>query len=274
MSAADSPYLPYGMLNATMLALADLKISPLGSGFMTGEGVFETIRVEAARPVLFESHQARLSASLRSFDAKGFSSRGELHVRCMRVIAANSLVRGSLKIIVFKEAGGWSELILARQPGYTPAHYERGFRLKTFPGDFRVDPINGLKSLNYLRNTHARRAAVAAGFDDALFIGPQQQVLEGAATNVFVVKDRVIRTPPLSAWILPGVMRGAIIRKFDAGVREQEVTRDDLRQADEVFVTNALLGIMPVAAVDEQGFDLAQNPVTRSLMAKVATLAE
>src|SRR3954470_13877563 len=130
MSAAEIPYLRYAMCNGAMVAIEDLKVSPLGSGFMAGEGLFETMRVKEGRPVFFESHQARLASSLRSLNDAPFSSRGELHTRCMRVIAANSLFCGSLKVVLFKEPAGWSELVLARPQSYTPEHYEKGYRLK------------------------------------------------------------------------------------------------------------------------------------------------
>ena len=267
----ESPYLKYAMCNAAVVETTALKISPLGAGFMTGEGLFETVRVRNSRPVLFEAHHARLAASLRSLDDLPISSRGELHTRCVRIIAANTLVNGSLKIVVFKEATGWTELILARLPKYGANDYERGFRLKTFPGDLRVDPLNALKSLNYFRNSYARRVAVAAGFDDALFIDPTHQVLEGSSANVFIVKDCVISTPPLGSGILPGVMRAAIIGRLGSrSVQEREVTQEELLQADEVFVTNALLGVMPVAQVDSTLYDLAKNAVTRSVMTAIS----
>lgn len=195
-------------------------------------------------------------------------------MRCMRVIAANSLVNGNLKIVLFKEPAGWSELILARAPSYTLAHYEKGFRLKSFPGDLRVEPLNGLKSLNYLRNLYAKRQAVLEGFDEALFINPVDQLLEGASTNVFIIKDRVISTPSLDAGILPGIMRGTIVRKIGQLVHEREISRQELLEADEVFVTNALLGIMPVAQVDEKTFDLSGNAITRSLSAALVQYME
>lgn len=273
MSAADTPYLRYAMFNSAIVATDDLKISPLGSGFMAGEGLFETIRVKNSRPVFFESHQARLASSLRNLNDGSLSVDEKLHARCLRVIEANALAGGSLKIVLFKEAPGWSELILARLPTYTPTHYEKGFRLKIFPGDLRAEPLNGLKSLNYLRNLYAKRSAVAEGFSDALFIDPNNRVLECASSNIFVVKAGVISTPSIDTGILPGVMRGMVVRRLAPGVQERVVTRKELLDADEVFVTNALLGIMPVVAIDERTFDLSANVVTRSLSVALADLS-
>ena len=268
MSNADVTYLKYAMCNSALVATDELRISPLGSGFMAGEGIFETIRVRNSRVVLFDLHHARLAASLKILAAPPGSSRDEFLAGCIQVIAENSLVDGSVKLLIFGEAKSWSELILARQAAYTPAQYEQGFHLKTFPCDLRMDPFHGLKSLNYLRNVQARRKALAAGFDEAIFVNPNQQVLEGAGTNIFVVKDGVISTPPLGSGILPGVMRATIIQKLKLlTIRERDVTLDELLQADEVFLTNALLGIMPVAGVDGHAYTLFVNPVTRSMTA-------
>lgn len=271
MNPPDAGFLRRAMLNGTVVATDALKVSPLGSGFMFGEGVFETVRVQEAQPRWLAAHQARLAASLGILGAAPLPTVDELHARCLQVIAANSLVNGSLKLVVFKDTTGWSELILARAATYAPARYQSGFRLKTVAGDLRVDPLHALKSLNALSNHRAKQSAVAVGFDEAVFFDPRQRVLEGATTNVFVVKDGVVRTPPLSSGILPGVMRAAILQLPPPPViREFDVTLAELRQADEVLVTNALLGIMPVVQVDAVRFDLARNPVTRSLRAALS----
>lgn len=268
MTTPETDYLPFAMFNGSVVATDALKVSPLGSGFMFGEGVFETVRVQNSRPMLFDAHQARLVASVGCLGAAPTSSRGELHDRCSKVIAANSLVNGSLKIVVFKEATGWSEMILARTATYAAARYEMGFRLKTAPCDLRVDPLHALKSLNYLPNIHAKRIVLAAGFDEAVFFDPHRHVLEGAMTNLFMVRDRVVSTPPLQSGILPGVMRACVIQMVEPpGIRERDVSLDELLRADEVFVTNALLGIMPVARVDATAYDLGGNTITRTLMA-------
>lgn len=271
MTPPDAGYMRFAMLNGSVVATDALKVSPLGSGFMFGEGVFETVRVQSSRPMLFDAHHARLAAALGGLGVGPAAASAELHARCDQVIAANSLVNGSLKIVAFHEAAGWSELILARNATYAAARYETGFRLMTVACDLRVDPLHALKSLNYLANHHAKRTAVAAGFDEAVFFDPHQRVLEGATTNVFIVKDREVGTPPLPSGILPGVMRARVLQlSAPPVIHERDVTLDELRRANEVFVTNALLGIMPVAQVDATAYDLSCNPVTRSLMATLA----
>lgn len=268
MTPPDAGYLRCAMLNGSVVATDALKVSPLGSGFMFGEGIFETVRVQGARPMLIGAHHARLAAAMGRLGAGPVSASAELAARCGQVIAANSLVQGSLKIVVFKEADGWSEMILARTATYAAARYETGFRLKTVAGDLRVDPLHALKSLNYLANHHAKRMALAAGFDEAVFIDPHQRVLEGATTSVFIVKDGEVSTPPLQRGILPGVMRACVLQLPGPSViHERDVTLDELRRADEVFVTNALLGIMPVTRVDATIYNLDGNRITRALMA-------
>lgn len=267
MTTPDNDYLHFAMFNGSVVATEALQVSPLGSGFMFGEGLFETVRVQNFRPILFEAHHTRLGGSLKSLGAMLPSSHDELQDRCRKVVAANSLVNGSLKIVVFKEMTGWSELILARAATYAAARYESGFRLKTVACDLRVGSLHSLKSLNYLANIQAKRMALAAGFDEAVFFDPRRHVLEGATTNVFIVKDHVVSTPPLQSGILPGVMRACILQKLGPpAIRECDVTLDQLLRADEVFVTNALLGVMPVAQVDATAYDFHRNTITRLLM--------
>ena len=187
------------------------------------------------------------------------------------MIAANALAEGSLKLIVFKDRAGWSEIILARPAAYTEARYATGFRLRTVPCDSRVDRLHTVKSLNHLPNLLAKRGAVAAGFDEALWLDPRGQVLEGATTNVFVVKGGVVSTPPVESKILPGVMRAEVIRLIGpSSVRERVVLLDELLQADEVFVTNALLGIMPVAQVDATVYGHCGHTLARAWMKALA----
>jgi branched-subunit amino acid aminotransferase/4-amino-4-deoxychorismate lyase len=275
VSTTDAIYQRFAMCNGSLVEAEALRVSPLRAGFMYGEGVFETIAVRRGRPVFFADHHARLEKSAAILEASAMAGCDALQARCLEVIAVNGMTAGSLKVVVFHGGTAWTELILARAHVYPATRYEAGFRLRTVAGDERVDPVHGLKSLNYLSNIRAKRAAQAAGFDEALFVDPQGRLLEGATTNVFVIRDGTVFTPPLSRGILPGVMRGRVL-SLNGPVRFRacDLGLDDLRRAEEVFVTNALLGVMPVAQVDDIHYDLGRNAVTRTLRAALESIWE
>jgi branched-subunit amino acid aminotransferase/4-amino-4-deoxychorismate lyase len=299
MTAPGSGFLHHAAHNGVLTAASTLRAALPNPGFAERDGVFETVRVLGSRPVGLAEHEARLAGALGVLGAAAsgslsrpipsdqadgalgttrptFAAGGKgLAERCAAVIAANGLVDGSLKIAVYRSAGGWAETILARPPAYAPAQYTAGFRLQTVPCDQWTDPLHGLKSLHRPHHQAARAAAAAAGFDEALWIDPRGLVLEGAVTNIFVVREGRVVTPALSAGILPGVMRARVLCLASPPARsERDLGIVELRQADEVFVTNALLGIMPVAQVDDITFDLGSSPITRSLMAALAERME
>jgi branched-subunit amino acid aminotransferase/4-amino-4-deoxychorismate lyase len=253
------------MLDGALCAAADARISPLADGFMAGLGVFETMKVSAGQPVFFAAHATRLE---RSATELGLSVAAGLKARCAQVIAANALAAGVLKVVIFSGGAGPAELIVARTFVYADVGYEKGFSLKTFPDARTGDGLGRLKTLNYLKNRRARSAARAAGCDDALFLDPAGHVLEGATTNLFVVHGERVLTPPAASGILPGIARGVVLG-LSGGERAQEapVTAAMLRAADEVFVTNALLGVMPVARIDERVYPLRADGVTQAIMA-------
>jgi len=256
---------PHIVLNGRLLDAGAARISPLGDGFMFGLGLFETIKVLNGRPVFFEDHYDRLRRSAGELRLPFTASAAELRARCEQCLSANGLGEGSLKLVVFQDTDGLGELIAAREKTHLPEHYERGFALKMFPGGQREGKLFGLKTVNYLGNLQAKQAAVAAGCDEALFIDSAGLVLEGSTSNVFVVKGGEVLTPPLDGRILPGIARSRMLQLLKNG-RECAIPAQLLADADEVFVTNALLGVMPVAAVDRQRHDLTRNPVTKSLM--------
>ena len=260
-------YLPHAMVNGRLLATGELRVSPLGDGFMFGHGLFETIKVQGGLPVLLEDHWARLAASARELGLGFIGVERELRSRCVQVAAANKLSAGVLKVIVFQEVNEVSEIIFARPNLYTPEQYATGFRLKTVTGTIRSGRLFAHKTLNYLQNITAKNEAVAAGFDEALFVDDDGNPLEGATSNIFVVRGSRVLTPACDGRILPGVARGRLLRLLGERAHEKIVSKAMLRDADEAFVTNALLGIMPVACVDEHVFDLTNNAVTRELMA-------
>ena len=255
------------VLNGRLLDGSEARISPLGEGFMFGLGLFETIMVLRGRLVFFQDHFDRLQRSARELGLPFTASCDELRSRCERCVSANLLGEGSLKIVVFQDTDGPGELIVTRKKTYLYEHYRRGFELKTFSGGQREGKLFSLKTVNYLGNLQAKQAVQAAGCDEALFIDSAGMILEGATSNIFVVKGGEVLTPPLDGRILPGIARSRVLQLLENGrARECAVPAQLLTEADEVFVTNALLGVMPVAVINLQRYDLNNNPVTKSLM--------
>jgi branched-chain amino acid aminotransferase len=139
---------------------------------------------------------------------------------------------------------------------YPDWNYQKGIRLY-IPGVRRnlraaLDPA--IKSGNYLNSVLALGEAKREGYDDALMLDLQGRVTEASAANVFLVKDRVLRTPPLETGILEGVTRGfvlAITREAGITCQECDLRVEDLEAANEVMLTSTLREIMPVTQIGE-----------------------
>ncbi len=246
MSALDEQV----FLDGELVESSEARISPFGAGFMAGYGVFETISLVQGKPVFFPDHWERLQRGLAALQIRSGTSAVELERRCTELAKANRLIDGSVKVVIYRDEEDVGELIVGRRSSYLPTDYERGFQLMTV-SDVRRLRGAAHKTLNYLKSILAREAARASGADDALFVNGDGQIYEGAATNVFIVKGQHVLTPPAECGILPGVARAQILRRWPGAV-EREITLGDLANAEEVFVTNALLGVMPVSRVDRR----------------------
>ena len=268
-----SEYLPAILVNGRVTSGSEARVSPLSEAFMFGRGVFETIRIHRGRVVFLADHHARLRSACEAVGLPWHLGEAELRQRCERLIQANSIGDGdaALKVMAFADVGGVGELLVMRRLPYASEHYASGFRLTVHSSSMPTGLGSGTKNTSYLRSLLAREDARSRGFDEALFVTREGQVLEGAGTNVFVALAGEVYTPALSTGILPGIARLQLLRRSaDPKPRESDVTTEMLQAADEVFVTNALLGVMPVAAIDERSFDLTANPLTRQFMRQYA----
>ena len=250
------------------------RVPALSEGFLYGHGVFETIKVHGGHPAFLADHHARLTASARVLDLPYAVELGTLRDRLHRVIVANHLTDGSAKVVLFhNDTAHTSELIYTSEKRYPADTYARGFRLRTVFSGERTGTLSEYKTLNYLVNIRSKRAAVAAGFDEPLFITPAGIVIEGATTNLFVVRGGVALTPALTCGPLPGTARARVLALLGPDrVREGVLTRSELDRAEEIFVTNALLGVMPVSRCDDRALDLNHTPFTNALSEAYHTL--
>jgi 4-amino-4-deoxychorismate lyase len=235
-------------------------------GLQYGDGVFETLLVRGRKARFLEAHLARLADGLARlripFDAWA-ALRADLG-RATRQAPELAV----LKIIVTRGAGP--------RRGYSPRDCAASRRivmsfatapLPDFsPGvDLRIATIRlasqpalaGLKHLNRLENVLATMESEHDAHFESLLVGASGDVVGGTMSNVFAVHDRAISTPPIVDAGVAGIMRAVVLRESAAlglEARERRLTPVDLTSADEVFITNARLGVVPARRLGEHAF--------------------
>lgn len=223
-------------------------------GFFFGLGAFETIAVVSGRPILESYHLERLEQGLGKLGIP-CRTREELHQAVVQGIEAyrreNPQYRE--KFALKLAADGENLLVTARPILYGDADYARGFSLRYSPIiRNETSPLTGVKSLACADNILEKRRAHRENFDEPIFLNSRGLVTEGAVSNLFGVLDGQLVTPAESCGLLPGTVRRFLLEHLP--VRQMELTPDDLLRCTELFVTNALMGIMPVAKLEQHTF--------------------
>lgn len=265
---------------------ADAKVSVFDRGFLYGDSVYETMRTSGGAPVELVRHLARLHRSAAGIglvlpfsDAAIAEAIAATHAAAgndesyVRVI----VTRGAGPIMLDTRKSESPTLVVLVQPLVLPAPdvYEKGIAVvvvgtqKTMGG---LDP--SIKTGNYLGSILATRRAIEAGGDDALLCNADGDVVEGATSNVFFVTGGQVATPPLDAGLLAGITREVVCRlagELGHPIVQMRVHPDQLRAADELFLTSSVRGIMPVTRIDghEVG-DGRPGPITRALSERYA----
>ena len=228
-------------------------------------GLFETILVRGGRPVLLDAHLDRLLRSAAALGLPVEEDRGELESECADLPLDRSVGSGRMRVLL---SGGRFTVELSRFPGYPPEVYMEG--ATAFVAEGSGHPLGaraGHKSEPYDRLRTLREEARAEGAIDVLFRDADGALLEGAASNLFLVTDGVIRTPPLARPVLPGVTRRAVIdaaRGEGFEVREEDLRLEDVERAEEAFLTGSLMEVVPLRRLGE--VRLRPGPVARKLL--------
>ncbi|MBS3938949.1 MAG: aminotransferase class IV [Peptococcaceae bacterium] len=255
-------------LNGRLQSAAEGHVAIANRSFLLGDGLFETMLVRGGRPRFLAEHLARLLASARYFGYH-MPTRPELEDAINCVITANSLQLGSLRLTVspctsqglLAAPDSPLDILITVKHGlsYEEGLYERGFKAIIAHSTRRNEhsPLSRHKTTSFLDNVLAKKEAHAAGADEALLLNSKGDIAEGAVSNLFIVAQGEVRTPRIEDGALPGIMRGqvmALCHRLNIPFSEAKLAPADLFRADEAFLTNALLGIMPVARVGEQAF--------------------
>lgn len=247
------------------------RVSVLDHGFTVADAVFETLKISAGQPFALTRHLSRLQ---RSALALGLAPPDieAIDAAVYDTVAANAAYLGAVGRLRVTYTGGAGPLgsqrdesaptwVIATAPT-TP--WAPTARLATVPWPKNErGPLTGIKSTSYADNVMALAFAHEAGADEALWLNTQGSVCEGSGSNVFMVADGVISTPPLSAGCLPGITRELVVEW--AQVTQNDMSLAQLQAADEVFITSSTRDVQPVSAVDGIEYP-APGPITGRLI--------
>ena len=277
-------------VNGRITGEAEAAVSPLDHGFLYGEGVYEVVRTYGRSPFLFDRHLERLRGSAArialALPLDDVEFERQVRDTCdtfwaqpdaSEEVYVRVLVTRGVGDISYNPASCHSPTVVIIVKALhvpPPEVYESGVRvaiagiIRNHPGS--VSPR--IKSNNLLNNALAAQEAYRRGAFEAIMRNYRNEISEGSISNVFVVKDGVVTTPPLDAGLLAGITRAFVLEVAPAaGVTILEgVVRDaDLFGADECFLTSSTQEIIPVAQVDDAIIGSGRpGPVTKRLHAE------
>ncbi len=275
-------------LNGVVMPAGEAAVSVFDAGFMQGIGFFTTLKARRGRPLWVERHIERVRRSIDAFGWTQPLDPERLADDVRRLLAHSQLVDARMRVTVTcgslhaapQTTPTLTTLVTAQPEQPYPAElYSNGCTAhvstcRQGPGD----PLAGHKTTSYYARLASLRAAHAQGAFEALWLTNDGNVAEGAISNIFAVHDGVLCTPPLGTPILPGIARANVIAlapTLGLHVREEESSLDELMSADEVFITNCMMDVMPVVRINRRPIgDERPGEVTRSIIDIYAELVE
>ena len=232
-------------------------------GLLYGDGIFETITIRHGRPQHWQRHMNRLQAGCRRLGIQPFESS-------LLAAEADSIITGAdkgvLKLIVTRGSGGRGYRVaettvstrimqLHPWPDYPEANAEQGVKIRLCETRLGHNPVlAGIKHLNRLEQVLARQEWMDDDIREGLLMDADGNLIEGTMCNLFIVSDGVLMTPDLSRCGVAGIMRTIILELAEQqglDARITQISQQALLQADEVFLSNSLIGIWPVIAMGE-----------------------
>jgi branched-chain amino acid aminotransferase len=273
---------PKVYINGKLHDKADAKISVYDHGLLYGDGVFEGIRIYDGKIFRLKAHVDRLFESAKAIKLDIPMTREQMAKAIQDTVLANDKKNGYIRPIVTRGAGTLGLdprktsdpqviIIVDDIALYPPELYESGMEIATV-ATIRNHPaaLNPrIKSLNYLNNILAKIEGIQQGCLESLMLNHKGEIAECTGDNIFLIKDRLLRTPPIDAGVLAGITRDAVIelaREARIPVEEISLTRHDVFVADECFLTGTAAEIIPVVKCDGRPIGSGKpGPMTRQL---------
>jgi branched-chain amino acid aminotransferase len=265
-------------LNDNLVDVEEARVSATDSGLLYGAGLFETMHSHNGVVFRLQDHLDRLSQSAAALSISQPYDQPYLSNAIDQLLQANNLTEARLRLTLTN--GSLTQPEGQRKPTllitatefrpYPPEFYDNGVLVILCP--FRqnpTDPTCGHKTTSYyprllaLQLAHQRRAT------EALWFTTDNRLAEGCVSNVFLVKDSALQTPPASTPVLPGIARRTVCelaQQQSVELVEKDLTINDVLAADEIFLTNVIMEVMPVVEVEKHAVGEGKvGPLTRRL---------
>ncbi len=249
-------------------------VSARDRGFQYGDGLFETIAVCRGAPLLWERHLQRLTAGTVRL---GMSPPETTLLKTEADRLCRGVERGVLKVILTRGISGRGYhpdasvpatrvLSLSSWPDYPPSWTHEGVAVRWCRMRLASQPrLAGLKHLNRLEQVLAR-AEWRDEYAEGLMQDESGNIIAGTMTNIFLVEGGTLRTPDMTRCGVEGVMRGVVLEQSErlgVACRVGTITATQLEHADEVFLTNSLIGLWPVQRIENRSYGIGQ--ITRKI---------
>ena len=258
-------------------------ISVFDHGLLYGDGIFEGIRVYDGIIFKLNQHLDRLFESAKTIMLELEMSSDEMKKLCAAAVRRNKLKDAYIRLVVTRGIGDLgldprkcahpTVIVIADKITlYPESFYKSGLEVATVATTRNMaDSLNPkIKSLNYLNNIMGKIEANNMGCPEGIMLNANGFVSEATADNIFIVKNKTLRTPPTYDGALEGITRNTILdigQKFGYICEKKTLTRHDLYNADECFLTGTAAEIAPITYIDERPIgDGHPGPVSRKLM--------
>ena len=257
------------ILNSIVYENDEKTISPLSQAMMFGYGLFETLKVSNGKILFFDEHFDRFQSGCKILKLNFHKNKSEVKDDCYRLLKLNSIQNGVLKVLYAKNDDEDYLLLTTRINSYKEEDYLRGFKImisEVKRNQYSV--LTFIKSNNYMENILSKQEASESGFDEVIFLNLDDYLAEGSVSNIFWIKGDIVYTPSIECGLLPGIVREKVIRsldKLDLTVKFGMFTIDDITNADEVFVTNSVMDIMPVCQIEKKLFNIEEASITQRI---------
>ena len=259
----------YYINNGKLFEVSDPSLSVSNHSYRYGDGLFETMKMVNGKINLLEFHFERLFYSMQvpGFRVPVLFSEKKIADEIYQLAEKNDCTQlARVRLVVSRGEGGVNDCddklqytieCISADENVNRLN-ENGFIIDIYPDAVKsCDKFSNLKSTSYLHYVMAARFAKENKLNDALVFNQHGRICEASIANIFWIKDKVIYTPPLSEGCVAGVMRKYLLSKLpEAGYRigEKQCTTDDLENAEEVFLTNAVYGIRWIKQFREKGY--------------------